>query len=268
VAAALALARPARAPCCSPSSCGFRAATAAIALPGATKAAIERLLDTNARVVAVSFGSPYILRDLPRLPTYLCAWGSQPDMQMAAALALFGETPITGRLPVTIPGLAPRGAGLQKTRLLSDPLSPAGEGGGFGCAVATRRQRSVKPGCDRKSSGRGPSHAPAQRAAAGRGGRTYEPPMIRSPRARARRPGFARRPRRRAPRAHRRRRDRVNRQPRAPGRRRSSSATGGKSFSRRRTATARSSPSPSPMTVDTVFRRRLADENGGDRDRR
>ena len=35
-------------------------------------------------------------------------------MQAAVARALFGETPITGRLPVTIPDLAPRGSGIQK----------------------------------------------------------------------------------------------------------------------------------------------------------
>jgi hypothetical protein len=66
-------------------------------------------------VVAVSFGTPYLLRDLPDLPTYLAAYGGQPDEQVAAARALFGEAPITGHLPVTIPGLAPRGTGIQKT---------------------------------------------------------------------------------------------------------------------------------------------------------
>ena len=54
-----------------------------------------------------------MIREVPRLPTYFCAWGSQSDMQVAAARALFGDAPITGRLPVTIPGIAPRGAGIQ-----------------------------------------------------------------------------------------------------------------------------------------------------------
>ena len=94
----------------------FQSGRGSIALPGAAQAAIEKLLDTGARVVAVSFGSPYVLRELPRLPTYLCAWGAQPDMQVAAARALFGEAPITGRLPVTIPDLAPRGSGIQKPK--------------------------------------------------------------------------------------------------------------------------------------------------------
>jgi beta-N-acetylhexosaminidase len=105
----------------------FQSGHGIIALPGVTKGAIERLLDSGARVVAVSFGSPYVIREVPRLPTYLCAWGSQPDMQVAAVRALFGEAAITGRLPVTIPDIAPRGAGLQKpaaSRSAAFPLSP------------------------------------------------------------------------------------------------------------------------------------------------
>jgi hypothetical protein len=35
-------------------------------------------------------------------------------MQAAAARALFGETAITGRLPVTIPGVAQRGSGISR----------------------------------------------------------------------------------------------------------------------------------------------------------
>jgi beta-N-acetylhexosaminidase len=124
----------------------FQSGHGSIALPGVTKGAIERLLDTGARVVAVSFGSPYVIRDLPRLPTYFCAWGSQPDMQVAAARALFGDAAITGRLPVTIPGVAPRGAGIQK---------PAAARTAFGCGgrFATGSRESSKPGpCHGRSS--------------------------------------------------------------------------------------------------------------------
>jgi beta-N-acetylhexosaminidase len=65
-------------------------------------------------VVAVSFGSPYLLRDMPALTTYLCAYGPQALVQSAAVRALYGEEAIEGRLPVTIPGVAPRGTGLRK----------------------------------------------------------------------------------------------------------------------------------------------------------
>ena len=52
--------------------------------------------------VAVSFGSPYVLRELGDISTYVCAYGVQPVLQRAAARALRGEEPMTGRLPVHV----------------------------------------------------------------------------------------------------------------------------------------------------------------------
>jgi beta-N-acetylhexosaminidase len=83
-------------------------------IPEAAKAAIPALLASGRPVVAVAFGSPYLLRDFPGLPTYLCAWGSQDVVQFAAVKALFGEAAIEGHLPITIPGLAKRGDGITK----------------------------------------------------------------------------------------------------------------------------------------------------------
>ena len=84
-------------------------------VPAPAREAIDTLLrTTTAPVVAVSFGNPYVIRELPALPTYIAAYGTQPVMQQAAARALFGLAPITGKLPVTIPGLFERGAGIQK----------------------------------------------------------------------------------------------------------------------------------------------------------
>ena len=72
------------------------------------------LLASGRPVVAVSFGSPYLLRDVPALATYLCGYGPQALVQSAAVRALYGEAPIEGKLPVTIPGMAPRGTGIRK----------------------------------------------------------------------------------------------------------------------------------------------------------
>jgi beta-N-acetylhexosaminidase len=83
-------------------------------IPDAAKAIVPALLASGRPVVAVAFGSPYLLRDFPDLPTYLCAWGSQDVVQTAAVTALFGETAIEGHLPITIPGLARRGDGIVK----------------------------------------------------------------------------------------------------------------------------------------------------------
>jgi beta-N-acetylhexosaminidase len=54
------------------------------------------------KTVAVSFGSPYILRELGDVSTFVCAWGIQPVLQIAATNALLGKAEFTGRLPVTL----------------------------------------------------------------------------------------------------------------------------------------------------------------------
>jgi beta-N-acetylhexosaminidase len=71
-----------------------------IALPQLARQTIEKL-DAK-KCVAISFGSPYIVRELPGIPTFIAAYGIQPVMQRAALRALFGEIPMTGRLPVTV----------------------------------------------------------------------------------------------------------------------------------------------------------------------
>jgi len=49
----------------------------------------------------------------PKLQTYLVAYGDMPSLQKAAAMALLGKTDISGRLPISLPGLYPLGAGIQ-----------------------------------------------------------------------------------------------------------------------------------------------------------
>ena len=94
-----------------------------IAVPEAGRTAILQLLALGKPVVVVSFGSPYLLRDFPDLKTYLCAWGGQDIAQIAAVQALFGESAIGGKLPITIPGLAKRGDGLTKAAV-APPVTP------------------------------------------------------------------------------------------------------------------------------------------------
>jgi beta-N-acetylhexosaminidase len=54
------------------------------------------------KTIAVSFGSPYILRDLGDVSTFVCAWGIQPVLQIAATNAILGKAEFKGRLPVTL----------------------------------------------------------------------------------------------------------------------------------------------------------------------
>ena len=64
-------------------------------------------------VVGVSFGNPYLLQSFPGLGTYVVAYGDMPSLQRAAALSLLGRADFSGRLPISLPGLYPRGTGLQ-----------------------------------------------------------------------------------------------------------------------------------------------------------
>ena len=84
-----------------------RSGSGSIAVP-----ATVRKLTLPENTIAISFGSPYLLREIPNVQTYLCAYGIQPVMQVAAVHALFGESKVSGKLPVTIPGLYQRGEGL------------------------------------------------------------------------------------------------------------------------------------------------------------
>ena len=47
------------------------------------------------------------------MPKYVCAFSSVSTSERAMVRALFGEIPIRGKLPVTLPGVARRGEGIE-----------------------------------------------------------------------------------------------------------------------------------------------------------
>ena len=84
-----------------------------VALPDSGTKALNDLIEKKAPLIGISFGNPYILMGFPKLQTYLIAYGDMPSLQEAAAKALLGQIKIQGRLPISLPGLYPRGAGIQ-----------------------------------------------------------------------------------------------------------------------------------------------------------
>ncbi len=70
-------------------------------------------------VVAVSFGSPYLLRHIPEVDAYLCLYRGTTEAQAVAARAIAGEMDVSGRLPVSIPDLYPVGHGIELKRRTS-----------------------------------------------------------------------------------------------------------------------------------------------------
>jgi beta-N-acetylhexosaminidase len=76
------------------------------------------------KTIVAAFGNPYTGGSVPGVKTYVCTFSNTAGSASSLVEALFGEIPIHGRLPVTIPGFAVRGAGLDR-----EPLVAAHSGG-------------------------------------------------------------------------------------------------------------------------------------------
>jgi len=74
---------------------------------------IRTLAATGKPVIVVNFGSPYLLRHFPDVSAYMCIYRNTPIAQDIAARAIFGELDVTGKLPVSIPGLYPIEQGIE-----------------------------------------------------------------------------------------------------------------------------------------------------------
>ncbi len=88
-----------------------QASSVGIPEPGAR--ALAGVITAKKPIVGISFGNPYLLQSFPGLRTYMVAYGDMPSLQQAVARALVGEIDITGKLPISLPGLYPRGTGIQ-----------------------------------------------------------------------------------------------------------------------------------------------------------
>ena len=75
---------------------------------------ITGLQKAGTKVVLVSFANPYLAMSLPRTDAHLLAWSASALSQRAAARAILGRASITGKLPITIPGVAGFGAGVVR----------------------------------------------------------------------------------------------------------------------------------------------------------
>jgi len=86
-----------------------------VALDAATGSLLTAILDRAAqRTVVLAMGNPYLVQDFPTIENYVCAFSNATVSETAAVKAIFGEIPISGHLPVTIPGIASRGDGIER----------------------------------------------------------------------------------------------------------------------------------------------------------
>ena len=75
---------------------------------------LQKVLQAAAgKTVVAAMGSPYVVSQFPEIQTYLCTFSNMHVSEISAVKAMFGEIPMTGHMPVTIPNIAVRGAGLN-----------------------------------------------------------------------------------------------------------------------------------------------------------
>ncbi|HXX43893.1 MAG TPA: glycoside hydrolase family 3 N-terminal domain-containing protein [Candidatus Acidoferrales bacterium] len=105
-----------------------------IGFPDQQRAFVNQLIAAGKPTVVASFGSPYLIERFPNAKTWVAEFSFNDVSQRAVAHALFGQTGIAGKIPVTVPGVAQRGDGLQlpaiptklqpAPRAMSDALMP------------------------------------------------------------------------------------------------------------------------------------------------
>ncbi len=82
------------------------------ALAGGYPQLMQNLFATKKPLALIALGNPYLLRAFPDSAAYVTTYSSVPVSEISIAKALFGEIAISGKLPVTIPGLAKYGDGI------------------------------------------------------------------------------------------------------------------------------------------------------------
>jgi beta-N-acetylhexosaminidase len=91
---------------------------------------IQQIYKTGKPVISAGLGSPYLIERFPQAETWLSVFGISDVAQISVARALFGEIPIRGRLPVTIPGVdfkAGYGMQVPANPMTLEPMDVRGE---------------------------------------------------------------------------------------------------------------------------------------------
>jgi len=99
-------------------------------IPKEQAALAEKVFKAGKPVVTIGFGSPYLIENFPKAETWLATFGISDVAQISVARALFGEIPVRGHLPVTIPGVelkAGFGIELPANPMKLQPMDVRGE---------------------------------------------------------------------------------------------------------------------------------------------
>jgi beta-N-acetylhexosaminidase len=99
-------------------------------VPAEQAALADEVFRSDKPVITVGFGSPYLIERFPQAETWIAAFGISDVAQISIARALFGEIPVRGHLPVTVPGVdmkAGFGIEVYANPMLLQPMDVRGE---------------------------------------------------------------------------------------------------------------------------------------------
>jgi beta-glucosidase-like glycosyl hydrolase/CubicO group peptidase (beta-lactamase class C family) len=116
-------------------------------LPAPLAKVVEAL---GERAVTVIFGNPYLAAKLPPNAAVVLAYGTSEATASAAARLLRGDGPASGRLPVTLPDIGKRGAGLSLLPADAELTDVAPTAEGFAADLADRLRARLLQGIDDK----------------------------------------------------------------------------------------------------------------------
>ena len=84
-----------------------------VSIPAPVASWIDSLAQRQ-RVIVAAFGNPYLIAQFPNVGSYLVTYGVTDDLERYAARAILGESHVTGKLPVSLPGFFRVEDGIQR----------------------------------------------------------------------------------------------------------------------------------------------------------
>ncbi len=94
---------------------GANGVTNSVALNDSSGTLLQAILDHAAqKTVVLAMGNPYVAQDFPSIQNYVCTFSNAGVSETSAVKAVFGEIAVRGHLPVSIPNIAQRGAGIER----------------------------------------------------------------------------------------------------------------------------------------------------------
>ena len=92
---------------------------------------IKSLAKKTKKILLNSYGNPYLIENFPMVKNYICSWKGNKIMQNAFVRAVTGRENISGKLPITIPGVANKNFGIMVNKkpiwFYQKPIQERGE---------------------------------------------------------------------------------------------------------------------------------------------